>query len=238
METQERFNAVKDTTADFYGTHTGRVSSLARLTAIPDDDDDDDGDGSSSEGGTGAVDADERTFDTAGVLMVFNAKTNADATRFVASEPAVAAGLFQQWTMAPINVQDVDGQNHLMARKFGERVVLDQVPPPPPPPPSPLHLYTSSFHYSGSSLQILTPPPTFTATLLCPALSQVHFMDPEDLLFEESGVGTATTGNALNKAALDYMSQAGRSFRYDRLDLDTRFRSEIAEEVPAIIPST
>jgi hypothetical protein len=61
-------------------------------------------------------------------------------------------------------------------------------------------------------------------------------MDPEDLLFEETGVGTATTGDLLNKAALDYMSEAGRSFRYDRLDLETRFRSEIAEKVPTIIP--
>jgi hypothetical protein len=146
METQERFNAVKGATADFHGAQAGRVTHFARLTAVHDD---------GSEGDTGTGDSCETSFDTAGVLMVFNAKTNADARRFIASEPAVSAGLFQGWTVSPINVQDVDGQNHLMPRKFGERAVLDQVTSP-----------SDSSFVLDSSLQILTPSPAITAAPL------------------------------------------------------------------------
>jgi hypothetical protein len=62
-----------------------------------------------------------------GNLVLFNAKTNADSERYISADPM--NGLFdkQQSTISVVNEQDVDGMNHLMARTFGEKTVLDQV---------------------------------------------------------------------------------------------------------------
>lgn len=62
-----------------------------------------------------------------GSLVLFNAKTNADSERYISADPM--HGLFdkQKSTISVVNEQDVDGMNHLMARTFGEKTVLDQV---------------------------------------------------------------------------------------------------------------
>jgi len=94
---QERFNAIQQHSQDYYGRHEGLVSSLIRLTPVTDDDDEHGGD----EGTHRATLLDDiPSMDTAGVLLVFNAKTNAAAARFIAKEPAVEAGLFNRWMVA------------------------------------------------------------------------------------------------------------------------------------------
>eukprot|EP01041_Mallomonas_annulata_P005292 gene5292-10585_t len=61
-----------------------------------------------------------------GTLLVFNYRTNADAKRHVDGDPMVAAGIYKQTTMSPVNVQDISGRNHIMARTFGQKTQLDQ----------------------------------------------------------------------------------------------------------------
>ena len=65
-----------------------------------------------------------------GVMILFNAKTNADAERYISLDPLMQSkGLYdkKQTFISPVNVQDVDGLHHMMARTFGEKTVLDQV---------------------------------------------------------------------------------------------------------------
>ena len=65
-----------------------------------------------------------------GTLILFNAKTNADAERYIALDPLVIAkGVYdkKKTMISPVNEQDVDGLHHMMARTFGEKTVLDQV---------------------------------------------------------------------------------------------------------------
>lgn len=67
---------------------------------------------------------------TNGNLILFNAKTNADATRYMSLDPLMKAkNLYDKKNMiiSPVNEQDVDGLHHMMARTFGEKTVLDQV---------------------------------------------------------------------------------------------------------------
>ena len=169
--TQNRFNTLLHQSLDYHGQHPHRVSMFARLTAAGADDPP-----------TDLVD--HSLTDTAGVLMVFNAKTNADALRYVHDEPIVASGLLDQWMVVPINVQDIDGRHHLMPRTFGEKVMLDKL----------------------------------------------HYMDPEDLFFEDHGAGMPEDTASLNRQVLDFLKAAGKSYRYDRLDLETRFRGDVSEK--------
>ena len=69
---------------------------------------------------------------TNGNLILFNAKTNADAERYMALDPLMKAkNLYdkKKIIISPVNEQDVDGLHHMMARTFGEKTVLDQVNP-------------------------------------------------------------------------------------------------------------
>ena len=65
-----------------------------------------------------------------GTMILFNAKTNADAERYIGLDPLMkAANVFDKKSVSisPVNEQDVDGLHHMMARTFGEKTVLDQV---------------------------------------------------------------------------------------------------------------
>jgi uncharacterized protein YciI len=65
-----------------------------------------------------------------GIFLLFNARTDAEAQRYLAADPLVKGGVFgssQQSMMTPVNEQDVNGLHHLMARSFAEKTVLDQV---------------------------------------------------------------------------------------------------------------
>jgi hypothetical protein len=86
----------------YHESNEGRVSSMASLYED---------------------DKDESTA----IMLIINSKTNADAKRYMSGDPAFMEGLYSKWSLSPINVQDVDGRNHLMARTFGERSVLDQI---------------------------------------------------------------------------------------------------------------
>ena len=62
-----------------------------------------------------------------GNLVLFNAKTNADAERYMAGDPMSSLLDRSMSSISVVNEQDVDGLNHLMPRTFGEKTVLDQV---------------------------------------------------------------------------------------------------------------
>ena len=65
-----------------------------------------------------------------GTMILFNAKTNADAERYIGLDPLMKASSVydkKSIVISPVNVQDVDGLHHMMARTFGEKTVLDQV---------------------------------------------------------------------------------------------------------------
>jgi hypothetical protein len=65
-----------------------------------------------------------------GTMILFNAKTNADAERYIALDPLMKSKHVydkKKIIISPVNEQDVDGLNHMMARTFGEKTVLDQV---------------------------------------------------------------------------------------------------------------
>ena len=64
----------------------------------------------------------------AGIMLLLNARSNADAKRFIDQDPLSAAGKYTSGSLlSPVNEQDVNGLHHLMARKFGEKTQLDQV---------------------------------------------------------------------------------------------------------------
>jgi hypothetical protein len=75
-----------------------------------------------------------------GILIVFNAKTDADSKRYILNDPIyphfshsnsvggrTESGKSREPLVTPVNQQDVDGMNLMMARTFGEKTVLDQV---------------------------------------------------------------------------------------------------------------
>ena len=62
-----------------------------------------------------------------GNLVLFNAKTNAEAARYMAGDPMNPLQDRAMSSISVVNEQDVDGLHHLMARTFGEKTVLDQV---------------------------------------------------------------------------------------------------------------
>jgi len=62
-----------------------------------------------------------------GTLLLINARTNTDALRHMASDPVVTAGLYEETSLNPVNMQDIDGKHHVMARTFGQKAQLDQV---------------------------------------------------------------------------------------------------------------
>jgi hypothetical protein len=63
-----------------------------------------------------------------GIMLMINARTNADAKRFLDQDPLSTSKKYSAGTeLAPVNEQDVNGLHHLMARKFGEKTQLDQV---------------------------------------------------------------------------------------------------------------
>jgi hypothetical protein len=65
-----------------------------------------------------------------GTMILFNAKTNADAERYIGLDPLMkATSVYDKKSIviSPVNAQDVDGLHHMMARTFGEKTVLDQV---------------------------------------------------------------------------------------------------------------
>ena len=76
------------------------------------------------------ISCDEDSTAVNGTLVLFNAKTNADAERYISLDPLMQAkGVYDKKKsfISPVNQQDVDGLHHMMARTFGEKTVLDQV---------------------------------------------------------------------------------------------------------------
>ena len=64
------------------------------------------------------------------LMLLFNAKTDGDAVRYVSSDPImkyVENSKNVKGMISTVNEQDVDGLNHMMARTFSEKSVLDQV---------------------------------------------------------------------------------------------------------------
>jgi hypothetical protein len=71
---------------------------------------------------------DDEESTTNGTFILFNAKTNADAERYIALDPLMKAVYDEKNSLiSPINEQDIDGLHHMMARTFGQKTVLDQV---------------------------------------------------------------------------------------------------------------
>jgi len=71
--------------------------------------------------------ADAATPALRGTLVLFNARTAAEAERYMAADPLVKVCPPGRRSVSVVNEQDVDGLHHLMARTFGEKTVLDQV---------------------------------------------------------------------------------------------------------------
>jgi hypothetical protein len=72
---------------------------------------------------------DDSCNEPAGIMLLLNARSNADAKRFIDQDPLATSGkYFTGSLLSPVNEQDVNGLHHLMARKFGEKTQLDQVP--------------------------------------------------------------------------------------------------------------
>ena len=61
----------------------------------------------------------------AGVMMLLNAQSNKDGQTYMSLDPM--AGSYLGTQLSPVNEQDIDGLNHLMARQFGEKTNLDKV---------------------------------------------------------------------------------------------------------------
>lgn len=81
-------------------------------------------------GGEGRVALFGRLVDPAtgsllGVLKMFSAKTAKAAATYAAADPSLSE-MTTKW-VAPINLQDVSGMHHLMARSFGELTELDNI---------------------------------------------------------------------------------------------------------------
>ena len=146
-----------------YHKNSGRINTLAGLKDIND--------------GT-----------TMGHFLLINSKTNADSERYFENDPN---NLYSETLLSPINVQDVDGLNHMMARTFSQKSELDQL----------------------------------------------HYMDPEDLIspeyFIQEEAGKDTFMESIdesiqklvaqsNKEAMQILAHTGKSYRYDRLDTETR----------------
>jgi hypothetical protein len=71
--------------------------------------------------------ADAATPALRGTLVLFNARTAAEAERYMAADPVAKVCPPARRSVSVVNEQDVDGLHHLMARTFGEKTVLDQV---------------------------------------------------------------------------------------------------------------
>eukprot|EP00607_Mallomonas_marina_P010291 CAMPEP_0182417860 /NCGR_PEP_ID=MMETSP1167-20130531/2300_1 /TAXON_ID=2988 /ORGANISM="Mallomonas Sp, Strain CCMP3275" /LENGTH=460 /DNA_ID=CAMNT_0024591669 /DNA_START=272 /DNA_END=1654 /DNA_ORIENTATION=- len=62
-----------------------------------------------------------------GTLIMINARTNADAQRHFDNDPMVLAGVYEDMNVGPVNMQDIDGLHHVMARTFSQKTQLDQI---------------------------------------------------------------------------------------------------------------
>ena len=131
-----------------------------------------------------------------GHFLLINSKTNADSERYFLNDPN---NLYSETLLSPINIQDVDGLNHMMARTFSQKSELDQI----------------------------------------------HYMDPEDLISpeyfiqEEDGVDTSMDSidesiqklvAQSNKKAMQILSSNNKSYRYHRLDTESRHGGYIDQE--------
>jgi len=75
----------------------------------------------------------------AGQLLVFNARSRADAFRYLKRDPVAksvdedddnddpSSASFDSMTVSAVNMQDVSGLNHMMGRSFGEKTQLDMI---------------------------------------------------------------------------------------------------------------
>jgi hypothetical protein len=74
----------------------------------------------------------------AGTMCLFNAPTNPDAARYINGQPLLlSTGMYGKqgesissagmYCISPVNQQDVDGLNHMMARTFGDMAELNDV---------------------------------------------------------------------------------------------------------------
>ena len=97
-------------------TSTPRVAMMGRL--VPCDDEHSSSSSNSSN---------KQRRGLTGNLVLFNAKTNADAERYMTGDPMSPLLDRAMSSISVVNEQDVDGLNHLMPRTFGEKTVLDQV---------------------------------------------------------------------------------------------------------------
>jgi len=73
---------------------------------------------------------DDESSSNDATLIVFNAKTNADAERYISQDPLMKVKSMydkKRSFISTANVQDIDGLNHMMARTFGQKSVLDQI---------------------------------------------------------------------------------------------------------------
>ena len=117
--------------------------------------------------------ADAATPALRGTLVLFNARTAAEAERYMAADPVAQVCPPGRRSVSVVNEQDVDGLHHLMARTFGEKTVLDQVCTVP----------ATRGGVSGMGMSLTT---RVFSSRCCGGCffpcNQVHFMDPEDLL--------------------------------------------------------
>jgi hypothetical protein len=102
-------------------------------------------------------------------LIVFNSKTVKGAEKYIREDPLIKSGALalDPALVRPINIQDTDGLNHLMARSFTEARELNQVR-----------------GSSSAAVVVYFLIPTLT-DLPLPFLyfsPKIHFMDPLDLL--------------------------------------------------------
>jgi hypothetical protein len=102
--------------------------------------------------------------------------------------------------LAPVNVQDVSGMHHAMARSFAEKAELDKVGP------RVVTIHADVPYVPAVYLRLVV------------AVVQIHFMDPEDLLLKDQNDGviappTLPRHFERNRRLLAALKEHGVSYR-------------------------
>eukprot|EP01037_Dinobryon_pediforme_P019716 gene19716-20182_t len=210
-----------------------RVSLLAKLTAIDEEEEEREIQAAnadkSDEGQEDDRDSDSASSATsgrnlAGLLVLFSATSVKDAQRYIEADAALSS--YSSTLLSPVNLQDVSGMHHMMARNFGEKSELDKihfmdpedllllaegVPSILNPNPgknlfgsgNPTFLTHLREEQESGALQLLQP------LVSIPSLPN-HYQD--------------------NQAALLQLQRDGVSYRYNRLDIEERLGEGMAEK--------